>query len=124
MISSAISRVLTFVKHGPPYNTVIVSDLPSRLVRRTLYVVEEDGHREHASMLCPCGCGATIHLNLLPDDRPLWRLVAHSDGAASLMPSVHRTKGCCSHFWLHAGRVAWCRGPGPSWWRRLFSRWF
>lgn len=118
-----IRRVLAVVGRGRPYGTVVVPDLPARLARRVLYVVEEDGHREHASMLCPCRCGAAIHLNLAPDDKPLWRLSTHPDGTASLSPSVHRIRGCRAHFWFRTGKVMWCEDAGASWWRRLLSRW-
>ena len=59
----------------PPYRTIVIEEaLPRVLRRRILYVVQEDGFREQAAMLCPCGCGRVLHMNLLPDERPCWRL--------------------------------------------------
>jgi hypothetical protein len=93
----------------PPYRTVEVEGmLPNRLKRRRLYVVQEDGFEEQAAMLCPCGCGRVLHMNLLPDERPCWRLTRHGDGTATLHPSVWRQKDCGSHFWFRQGRVTWC----------------
>jgi hypothetical protein len=94
----------------PPYRTVMIAEaLPKDLSRRILYVVQEDGYREQAAMICPGGCGRVLHMNLLPDERPCWRLTEHSDGtAASLHPSVWRKKECRSHFWLRRGRIEWC----------------
>ncbi|MGE0628562.1 MAG: DUF6527 family protein, partial [Hyphomicrobiaceae bacterium] len=94
---------------NPPYKTLTVeADLPKPLRRRTLYVVQEDGYEEQAAMLCPCGCGKTLHMNLLTDERPCWRLTRHDDGTATLHPSVWRKKDCGSHFWFRRGRVQWC----------------
>jgi hypothetical protein len=93
----------------PPYRTVVIEQaLAKDLRRRILYVAQEDGYREQAAMLCPCGCGRVLHMNLLPDERPYWRLTEHSDGTASLYPSVWRKKECGSHFWFRRGRVEWC----------------
>ena len=79
------------------------------LRERTLYVVQEDGFVEQAAMLCPCGCGRVLHMNLIPDERPCWNLTRHADGTATLHPSVWRKKDCGSHFWFQRGRVQWCR---------------
>jgi hypothetical protein len=55
----------------PPYRTAIVHEhLPESLDKKTLYIVEEDGFEEQAAMICPCGCGLVLHMNLLPDERP------------------------------------------------------
>ncbi|MGE3467038.1 MAG: DUF6527 family protein [Pyrinomonadaceae bacterium] len=58
-------------------------------------------------MICPCGCGRTLHMNLLPDERPFWTARQHDDGSTTLHPSVWRQKDCQSHFWLRQGRVHW-----------------
>lgn len=93
----------------PPYSTIIVQDaLPKALKRKALYVVQEDGFEEQAAMICPCGCKATLQMNLLTDERPCWRFTHHDDGTASLHPSVWRKKECKSHFWFRRGRVTWC----------------
>ncbi len=93
-----------------PYRTCTVQErLPSKIEKRMLYVVEEDGYEEQAAMLCPCGCGNILHMNLLPDERPYWTVTRHIGGIASLYPSVWRQVGCRSHFWFRRGRVSWCR---------------
>ncbi|MFP7725844.1 DUF6527 family protein [Lysobacter sp. D1-1-M9] len=56
-------------------------------------------------MVCPCGCQATLHLNLFADQRPCWRLNLESGG--SLTPSVWRREHCGAHFWFRGGRVYW-----------------
>lgn len=96
----------------PAYRTMVVQEyLPKTIEPRTLYIVEEDGNEEQAAMVCPCGCRKTLHMNLLPDDRPCWKVTKHGDGTATLHPSVWRKIECRSHFWFRRGRVVWCRGP-------------
>nr|WP_280712342.1 DUF6527 family protein [Bradyrhizobium sp. BR13661] len=106
-LRGAYRRIYNWVV--PPYATLIVEDtLPKQLKRRTLYVVQEDGFEEQAAMICPCGCRSILHMNLLPDERPCWRVTHHDDGTATLHPSVWRKKECGSHFWFRNGRVVWC----------------
>ena len=94
----------------PRYRTRFVEDLlPNSLGRRILYIVQEDGFLEQAAMLCPCGCGRVLQMNLLPDERPCWQLTRHDDGTATLYPSVWRKKDCGAHFWFRRGRIQWCR---------------
>ncbi|WP_415195487.1 DUF6527 family protein [Rhodopseudomonas sp.] len=64
-------------------------------------------------MLCPCGCGKILHMNLLPDERPCWQLTVDADGLATLHPSIWRQKDCGSHFWFRRGRVIWCSSQEP-----------
>ena len=99
----------------PPYSTAIVHEhLPESLKNKTLYIVEDDGFEEQAALLCPCGCGRVLQMNLLPDERPCWRVTKHPDGTATLHPSVWRQKDCGSHFWFRRGRVLWCRDLGGN----------
>jgi hypothetical protein len=96
---------------GPPYATRIVEDyLPKQLQKQTLYIVQDDGLFEQAAMLCPCGCKRILHMNLLPDEHPCWRVTQHKDGTASLSPSVCRKTDCQSHFWFTRGRIRWFKG--------------
>lgn len=99
----------------PPYRTVVANDwLPAELARRTVYIVREDGFNEQVALLCPCGCGQVLQMNLLPDERPCWCLKRNADGTVTLNPSVWRTKDCRSHFWLRNGRIRWCRERNSS----------
>lgn len=94
----------------PPYRTVVVQEnLPKHLDDRTLYIIEEDKFQEQVAMICPCGCKRILHINLIPDDRPCWRITSHKDGTVTLHPSVWRKKDCGSHFWFRHGRVQWCQ---------------
>ena len=93
-----------------PYATELVYEqLPHRLKQRTLYIVQEDDYFEQAALICPCGCDRVLQMNLLPDSRPCWKVTRHTDGTATLHPSVWRQKDCRSHFWFRRGRVQWCQ---------------
>jgi len=87
---------------------LVRDQLPRTPEMGILYIVEEDGFLEQAAMVCPCGCGSVLNMNLLPDERPCWRVEQHASGAVSLFPSVWRQVGCRSHFWFREGRVHWC----------------
>lgn len=86
-----------------------LDDEPERMVKDRLYVV---GHPEHpwkAMIECPCNCGAVIELNLAPPARPLWKITVGADRLPTVHPSIWRTEGCRSHFWIRDGRIQWCK---------------
>lgn len=93
---------------SPPYKTIYVEDLPGTLNRKTLYIIKEDGYVEHATLVCPCGCEALLHMNLIPDEHPCWQVLNHRNGTTSLKPSVWRKIDCKSHFFFTRGRIYWC----------------
>lgn len=90
-----------------PFYRKYVSEPPETLKNRTIYVVGENGHSWFLVFRCPCGCGEAIHLSLLRDHRPRWRFQVHRDGTLSIFPSVWRTRGCLSHFFVRGGDVVW-----------------
>jgi hypothetical protein len=92
-----------------PYRYEQVEEFPDSLKAHRLYVAGEMGYLWAAAMLCPCGCGDVIELNLLKKARPCWSVHNHSDGSVSLMPSIWRREGCRSHFFLRHGQIEWCR---------------
>ena len=93
---------------GARYRTVRVADLPERLRVRQAYLIGENGQFWSVALLCPCGCRETIQLNLVPDTRPVWQYAVDKEGELTLSPSVWRTAGCRSHFYLQGGLVRWC----------------
>jgi hypothetical protein len=96
---------------APRYKLIQVSDDPDVLAPHTVYAVGEGSHLWHVVMECPCGCGDTVALNVLPDDSPRWSLRDEPEGP-TLIPSVWRTTGCRSHYILRRGRVLWCGSNG------------
>lgn len=91
-----------------PYRYQHVEEFPDVMEARRLYVAGENGYFWAAAMLCPCGCGDVIELNLLKKARPCWSVTEHPDGSVSVRPSVWRRQGCRSHFFLRRGHIEWC----------------
>lgn len=91
-----------------PLTTLRVEELPDRLCESAIYVVGEGVHLWSVAMLCPCGCGSTLQMSVMPEGRPRWRVDMHEDGTASLHPSVWRRTGCRSHFFVRRGHIRWC----------------
>jgi len=90
------------------FRALRVEDFPDKLHKSTIYLAGERDNLWAASMICPCGCGEVIKLNLLKQARPCWSAQEHADGTISLVPSVWRQKGCRSHFLVRHGRIDWC----------------
>lgn len=97
-------------KHGPVRKLRVVDGdtLPSILPSRDLVLTRDDGDDWSVGMRCPCGCGETIELMIIPEARPRWSVSADSAQRPTLHPSVWRKTGCRSHFWVRGGRIVWC----------------
>ncbi len=96
-----------FRRPDKPLRATWIEELPDHLDPGTVYVAGENGHVWFAAMICPCGCGETLYMNLQQDRRPCWRLTVDQRGAVTLHPSVWRQVGCRSHFFLRQGVVQW-----------------
>lgn len=92
-----------------------VEIMPTRFDPDIVYVIGDDECQWAAVLLCPCGCGETIHLSLVTDTAPSWRVQKHKRGRVSLLPSVWRTVGCKSHFIIYHGHIFWCRDDYDDW---------
>lgn len=91
------------------YRASFVEDLPKCLDVDRVYVAGVPANAWVAAMLCPCGCGDTLHMNLLKSQRPCWTVSVGEGGAVSFHPSLWRKTNCKSHFFLKKGRVQWVR---------------
>lgn len=60
-------------------------------------------------LLCPCGCGDDLLINLDKRSGPAWRYYLKS-GSFSLFPSYWRDTACGSHFIIWKNRIYWCYG--------------
>jgi len=104
-------RLLRTVRHWFPNNKVLVwvqiNELPNRLAPGKLYLLGEGTCLWALAMRCPCGCGDSIHINLLPDACPCWQLTHHSNGTVSLHPAIWRQSSCGSYFFIRGSRVYW-----------------
>src|SRR5258705_113612 len=88
--------------------SAMVEELPDTIDTDTVYLVGEGKHLWFIAMICPCGCGETLHMNCLPDSRPRWSATRHLNGTVTLHPSVWRRVRCQSHFFMRKGVIYWC----------------
>jgi len=92
------------------YRHEFVEDMPERPVPWVVYLVTDPGYAPwSAGFKCPCNCGETIILSLIPKDDPSWKASITREGKISLSPSVWRVKGCKSHFFIRESRVLWAK---------------
>lgn len=85
----------------------VVPEPPDAPASRTLYVVGDHDDLWCAVLACPCGCGEVIRLSLVNGDHPMWGFSLDASDRPTLLPSVHRTVGCRSHFFVRAGQIIW-----------------
>lgn len=57
----------------------------------------ERGSPRWLVLLCPCGCGEQLRINLDRRAGPAWRLFRDRRGI-TIHPSIWRDSGCQSHF--------------------------
>jgi hypothetical protein len=93
------------------YRVAYVPEEPDHFEPWTVYALGEDGHLWALAFACPCGCGASVALNLLPDDEPCWSFEDES-GVPTIRPSVERHTGCRSHYFITRGQLRWVGGRG------------
>lgn len=83
---------------------------PEQMDRSTIYIEQDgDGSPLIAAFLCPCGCGKSTIIGLHREFSPNWMLDRHEDGTISFHPSLNRSGGCESHFYIRHSRVSWCQ---------------
>lgn len=79
----------------------------SEVERGIVFAVARGDSLMWAMLVCPCGCQEVITLSLQQAHHPHWRLGVDAKGLPSIWPSIWRTQGCRSHFWLERGRIFW-----------------
>lgn len=84
-----------------------MAEAPKKLRRGVLVLVGEGSEPWAAILMCPCGCDARTELLLAPGPETYWRLSQGRTGT-SLTPSVWRTSGCRSHYFIRDSSILWC----------------
>lgn len=105
-IGNWLSRVF---RGGRPFAVTRVEDVPDVIKPGVIYMIGDTSMPWAVSFMCPCGCEEIISLSLIPTDRPRWQARIQKDGLITLSPSIWRTKGCRSHFFIQNGRVVWTK---------------
>src|SRR4051812_28267917 len=70
----------------------------ARLTPGTMILVMPGDRPKSLKFLCPCGCGAVVSINLMPQAGKAWRARFDSGRGLSLFPSIWLDVGCKSHF--------------------------
>ena len=108
MLKKIYNYLSALFRNNLKFKTVIVDDIPEKCKKGIIYIVDED-NPWYAVLECPCGCNEIIRLCLQDNVSPSWKLKRHKiDGTVSLKPSVCRTTGCRSHFFISKGKIDWC----------------
>jgi molybdopterin/thiamine biosynthesis adenylyltransferase len=68
-------------------------------------LVVADRRPKTAVLLCPCGCGSVLKINLMREMGRAWRATVDADDRLSLAPSVDLASDCRAHF-IMRGNVA------------------
>ena len=74
-----------------------------------ILLIGDNMNPKWALLKCPCGCGETIHVNLMGSQHPHWTISREQGGSLSFYPSLWVDESLCgSHFFIWHGRVHWC----------------
>lgn len=93
----------------PRYKAVHTHTMPDQLDPRKVYLIGQPSSPWLAVMLCPGGCGSTLHMNLRKSQRPCWVVSINEKNCASFHPSLWKKDGCQCHFFLRNGVVQWVK---------------
>ncbi|MES2822481.1 MAG: DUF6527 family protein [Pseudomonadota bacterium] len=89
------------------YESEYVPDIPKKLELYKVYILGGKKTPFLSVLRCPCGCGESLHMNLLTSRDPCWDLFVEPNGSVTFKPSLWKKTGCCSHFHLTNGEVKW-----------------
>lgn len=93
----------------PEHKFVYVDDLPEKVNDKTIYIVGNSKQPWLLAFTCPCGCQNIIQLNLLKDADPCWKYKVTKKNKINISPSVWRTTGCKSHFFVRKSKIDWVK---------------
>jgi len=89
------------------YKSEYVSDVPKKPEPYKVYILGGMKNPFLSVLQCPCGCGESLHLNLMTSRDPCWELYIGANASATFKPSLWKKTGCRSHFHLVEGKVRW-----------------
>lgn len=100
-------RLLSWWRDDLTVTAIKGDTLPATIKKNTLIHMMDGGESWSAGLNCPCGCGEVIELMLLPNVKPRWDISIDHLNRPTLFPSVWRSTGCRSHFWIRQGKIHW-----------------
>ena len=109
---------MRFTYRDVPYSGVVrahdQAEAKQQLKPGVLVLVMPNKRPKSLKFLCPCGCGETISVNLMPGNEKAWRIDYEPARGISLWPSVWLTSGCHSHFILRNNKARLLFGKMPT----------
>lgn len=91
------------------YRREYVSDIPKNPQPYKVYILGGTKNPFLAVIQCPCGCGESLHMNLLSSRNPCWKLYFDNNEIVTFEPSLWKNTGCRSHFHLINGEIRWTK---------------
>ena len=105
------------------YNFKVCEDFQENIDNNTIYFVGNKSHFDFLQMECPCGCKEQIKLSLIKFDKPNWQ-VKFNDNRISISPSIWRTKGCRSHFFVKDNKIIWAKNKSHFSFKKIIYKFF
>jgi hypothetical protein len=90
----------------------------------TLVLVMPAQRPKHLKLVCPCGCGEVLTVNLMREMGKAWDVWLDSERRVSLFPSVWLDAGCRSHFILRQNKARLLYGKMPRMTDEEFRDWW
>jgi len=95
-------------KQGKQLQIKILEESPELHENSVIYLIGDNDNYWFAEMACPCKCGEIIKLKLFGNS-PAWSATIHKNNLITLSPSVWRTIGCRSHFFVKHSHIHWAK---------------
>lgn len=105
------------------YNLKVCEDFEENINYNTIYLVGNKSHFDFLQMECPCGCKEQIKLSLIEHDKPNWK-VELNDNRISIFPSIWRTRGCKSHFFVRENKIIWVKSKSNFSLKKIINNFF
>ena len=102
-----ITRFNKWFQRG--HKLIYSDELPEKINKKTIYIIGNSKEPWLIAFNCPCGCQNLIQLNLLKDASPCWKFKVIKNNKINVFPSIWRTTGCRSHFFVRKSKINWVR---------------
>lgn len=111
---NVISKVTGLMLHSLnlyKYKVELTSNNPNfeDIKDGTIILVGGKNYTKWAYLKCPCGCNELIMISLGKGKYPNWNIDLDRFGRPSIHPSIYKTTGCKSHFWIIKGKIIWAK---------------
>ncbi|MGW8185575.1 MAG: DUF6527 family protein [Candidatus Moraniibacteriota bacterium] len=80
----------------------------NELKNRNIIIIGDKDNPKWIHLICPCGCGNKISLNLMKSYYPRWKARFNKDNTLSIFPSIDNAS-CGAHFWVDHSKVFWAK---------------